>query len=152
MDGWMDANMYVEKKRNQLFYSIYSYLTAFSKTLSQVLVLQTNKVTENGLPIFTTLDILREIFAFVLGSDDLLTLSHKSKLTEVQSCFLKFILLSFAKIQRVQKILSHIYLPANVQGLSCHQGEEMMLNYIDLSIQVCIWASLHARLNRHYKV
>ena len=112
MDGWMDTYMYVEKK-NQLFYNTYSYLTAFSKTLSQVLVLETKKVTENGLPIYATLVILRELFAFVLGSDDLLTLPHKSKLTEVSSCFLKFILLSFAKIQGVQKILSHTYLPAN---------------------------------------
>ena len=82
MDGWMDTYMYVEKK-NQLFYNTYSYLTGFSKTLSQVLVLETKKVTENGLPIYATLVILRELFPFVLGSDDLLTLPHKSKLTEV---------------------------------------------------------------------
>ena len=84
MDEWIDGCMYVcKKKRNQLFYNIYSYLTAFSKTLRQILVLKTKKVRVNDLPIYTTLDISRELFPFVSGSDDLLTLPQKSKLTEV---------------------------------------------------------------------
>ena len=60
---------------------------AFLKTLSQVLVLHTKKVTENTPPIYATLDILQELFAFVLGSDDLLTFLSKRELTEVSLCF-----------------------------------------------------------------
>ena len=47
---------------------------AFSKTRTQALVLQTKKVTENALPVYATLDTLRKLFPFILGSDELFTL------------------------------------------------------------------------------
>ena len=40
-------------------------------------------IAENTLPVYATLEILQEVFHFVLGSDDLLPIPHKRKLTEV---------------------------------------------------------------------
>ena len=59
------------------------YAMAFTKTLSQVLVLHTKKKTENTHPIYAILEILQEFFFYLLGSDELLTLPSKRELTEV---------------------------------------------------------------------
>ena len=63
--------------------NLQSCIMAFSKTMCQILVLHTKKVTENTLPVYATLDILQELFPFIVGSGDLLTLPRKMILTEM---------------------------------------------------------------------
>ena len=84
---------------------------AFSKTLSQVLVLYTKKVTENTHPAYATLDDLQELFPF---NSPYPLRGNRSVVMFLAICFVSF----FAKIQGVKRTLSHVYLPAKFEELS----------------------------------
>ena len=64
-----------------MYVCMYVYMHA--KAASQLLVLHSKKVTENTRPAYATLETLQELFPFVLGSDELLTLCPKRELTKV---------------------------------------------------------------------
>ena len=87
---------------------------AFSKTLSQVLVLHTKKITESTRPVYATLDNLQELFPFILPFP---LRGNQQKCSYVSWNFFWVFL---AKIRGVKRTLSHIYLPAKFQDLSCN--------------------------------